>query len=79
METQVYKVLQELEEVLTKDKRLVVSAQDLSYVIGQLRAILTIYKDDEPPQPQHMDAIEARRPPRHPPAKKKRWFQYLIG
>ncbi len=69
MEKNAYKILQEIEQLLTKDKRLIVSAQDLSYVIGQLRAMLTLYHDDLLNEPEPI--TEARRAPRRGETEKK--------
>ncbi len=74
MERQAYKSLKAVEEILTKDKRLIVSAQDLSYVIGVLRTLLTLYAYDQLDEPEPIG--EARRAPKR---EEKKPFWGLFG
>lgn len=74
MERQAYKVLKEVHDILTRDKRLIVSAQDLSYIIGAVRTLLTIYADDVL---QEAEPVEARRAPKRP--EKVAWYAKILG
>lgn len=74
MELQAYKMLQEIYALVTNDRK-VLTTNEINYISGVLKTLLTLYSDEQTitPTVNPVDSIgEARRPVRIP---KREWWR----